>query len=73
MYMDLSTHRNIEHTTSKEEEEIIEERLLVMSRWGFPLGPYNLAHVMKSYLDALGRTTRYGGVGTYSIKIEPKM
>jgi hypothetical protein len=36
---------------SSAEEEIIMDRLLVMSRWGFPLGRHELAYLIKSYLD----------------------
>ncbi len=43
---------------SPQEEEIIVDRLLIMSRWGFPLGRHDLAHLIKSYLDGLGKTTR---------------
>jgi hypothetical protein len=41
------------------EESVIVERLLVMGRWGFPLNHHDLAHLIKSYLDRLGKSTRF--------------
>jgi hypothetical protein len=41
------------------EESVIVERLLVMGRWGFPLNRHDLAHLIKSYLDRLGKSTRF--------------
>lgn len=42
-----------------EEESIIVERLLIMGRWGFPLNRHDLAHLIKAYLDRVGRSTRF--------------
>jgi hypothetical protein len=44
---------------SKEEEELIVERLLLHGNWGFPLTSADLCHVIKAYLDSMGRTTRF--------------
>jgi len=44
---------------SAEEEDIIVERLLLMASWNFPLTAKDLCHLIKSYLDGLGRTTRF--------------
>jgi hypothetical protein len=44
---------------SKGEEELIVERLLMFGHWGFPLTSADLCHVIKAYLDAQGRTTRF--------------
>lgn len=43
---------------SEEEEELIVERLLVLDRWGFPLGKKDLTHLIKNYLDRQGASTR---------------
>jgi transposase-like protein len=43
---------------SKDEEDIIAERLLIHGLWGFPLTRRDLCALIKSYLDGLGRTTR---------------
>jgi hypothetical protein len=44
---------------SAEEEEIIVERLMLLGEWGFPLTTHDLKQVIKAYLDACGRTTRF--------------
>jgi hypothetical protein len=44
---------------SEEEEELIEERLVLLSEWGFPLTTKDLCHLIKAYLDALGKNTRF--------------
>ena len=43
---------------SDEEERILVERLIVMGEWGFPLTSHNLRHLIKAYLDRMGKTTR---------------
>jgi len=43
---------------TEDEEEIIVERLLVLSGWGFPLNSNDLKFLIKAYLDGTGRTTR---------------
>jgi hypothetical protein len=43
---------------SKEEEAILVERLIILGEWGFPLSSHDLTHLVKNYLDSLGRTTR---------------
>ena len=43
---------------SKEEEDILEERIILMGTWGFPLNRSDLAHLIKAHLDGLGRETR---------------
>jgi hypothetical protein len=43
---------------SREEEEFLVERILVMGEWGFQLGKRDLTHIIKDYLDHQGRTTR---------------
>jgi hypothetical protein len=43
---------------SKEEEEFLVERILVMGEWDFPLGKKDLTHIVKDYLDLQGKTTR---------------
>jgi transposase len=40
-----------------EEEDIIVQRLKVMGEWGFPLTSHDLRHLIKSYLDGLGKTS----------------
>ena len=45
----------------KEEEKLIVERLLLMSEWGFPMTCKELRHLIKAYLDGLGKTTRFVG------------
>lgn len=42
-----------------EEEAIIEERLLLLGRWGFPLSKKDLTLLIKDYLDRQGRITRF--------------
>jgi hypothetical protein len=44
---------------SQEEESVIVERLVLMGRWGFPLSRHDLSHLIKAYLDAEGRTSRF--------------
>jgi hypothetical protein len=44
---------------SKGKEELIVERLLLLGNWGFPLTSADLCHLIKAYLDAQGRTTRF--------------
>ena len=44
---------------SKEEEDILAERILIMGDWGFPLSLNDVAHFIKEYLDCLGRVTRF--------------
>jgi hypothetical protein len=43
----------------KEEEAIIVERVILMGTWGFPLSRQDLSHIIKRYMDRLGRTTRF--------------
>jgi hypothetical protein len=43
---------------TEEEEAIIVERLLVLSVWGFPLNTNDLKHLIKAYLDGIGKTTK---------------
>ncbi len=43
---------------SAEEESIIVERCLLLGEWGYPLNHHDLTHLIKAYLDSLGRTTR---------------
>lgn len=42
-----------------EEETIIVERLIVLGEWGFPFNSHDLTHLVKNYLDSLGRSTRF--------------
>lgn len=42
-----------------EEENTMAERLVLMSEWGFPLTKLDLQLLVKGYLDALGRETRW--------------
>jgi hypothetical protein len=35
------------------------ERLIVLGEWGFPLNSHDLTHLVKNYLDSLGRSTRF--------------
>jgi hypothetical protein len=44
---------------SKEEEAILVERLIILGEWGFPLSSHDLTHLVKNYLDSLGRTTSF--------------
>jgi len=44
---------------TEEEEAIIEERLILLSTWGFPLNSKDLCHLVKEYLDSAGRHTRF--------------
>jgi hypothetical protein len=44
---------------TKEEEAIIVERVVLMGTWGFPLLRQDLCHLIKGYLDSLGRRTRF--------------
>ena len=44
---------------SAEEEEIFVERLMLMGNWGFPLTTQDICHLIKGYLDGLGKTTRF--------------
>ena len=43
---------------SDAEEAIIVERLLLMSKWGFPLTKKDTRYLIRDYLNTLGRTTR---------------
>jgi len=43
---------------SREEEEILVERLIMHGEWGFPLTSEDVRTVIKDYLDRLGRNTR---------------
>ncbi len=43
---------------SKEEEEIMVERLIMLGDWGFPLSCKDLCYLIKAYLDSSGRATR---------------
>lgn len=43
---------------SEEEELILEERLVLLGQWGFPLTPRCLRDTIKAYLDGQGKTTR---------------
>ena len=54
------TGADVGHPTelSKEEEEILEERLILMGTWGFPLSRHDLSHLIKAYLNKLSKTTR---------------
>lgn len=44
---------------SMKEEKIFVERLMMMGDWGFPLTTKDMCHLIKDYLDSLGRTTRF--------------
>lgn len=44
---------------SAEEENIIEERLIMMANWGFPLSSVDLACLIQDYLNSLGRSSRF--------------
>ena len=44
---------------SKEEEDVIRSRVVLMGDWGFPLTKTDLREVVKSYLDGMGRTTKF--------------
>jgi len=44
---------------NEEEERIIRERLMLMAEWGFPLDSKSTRYLVKNYLDALGKTTRF--------------
>jgi transposase-like protein len=44
---------------SKEEEQTIVERVILMGWWGFPLNRCEISHLIKSYLNGLGRVTRF--------------
>lgn len=44
---------------SMEEEEIMVQRLIIMGQWGFPLTTKDLIHMVKEYLDSMGRTSRF--------------
>jgi hypothetical protein len=48
-------------TVLDKEEKIIVERLLLMSEWGFPMTCTELTHLLKTYLDGLGKTIRFVG------------
>jgi hypothetical protein len=39
------------------EEDIIVQRMMMIREWGFPLTRHNPRHLIKSYLDGLGRTS----------------
>ena len=43
---------------STEEERTLVERIIVMGEWGFPLKGRDLRHLIKGYLDRMGKTTR---------------
>jgi hypothetical protein len=38
------------------EEDILVQRLKVMGMWGFPITSHDLRHLIKSYLDSIGRS-----------------
>jgi len=44
---------------SKEEENIMSQRLVLMGKFGFPLGPKDLRLLVKDYLDSKGLKTRF--------------
>lgn len=44
---------------SEEEEEQLEEVLVELGTWGFPLTAKDLTHFIMEYLNQLGRTTRH--------------
>lgn len=44
---------------SQQEEEVIVERLILLSSWGFPLGKQDLCVLVQEYLESQGRTTRF--------------
>jgi len=46
------------------EEELIAQRCQVLAMWGFPLGRRDLATLVQSYLNALGRNTRNVNIGS---------
>ena len=41
-----------------EEESVLEERLMFMGTWGFPITCTDLSWLIRDYLNSLGRTTR---------------
>ncbi len=43
---------------TEDQETIIVERLLVLTGWGFLLNTNSLKHLIKAYLDGIGKTTR---------------
>jgi hypothetical protein len=47
--------------TVLDKEKIIVERLLLMSKWNFPMTCTELRHLIKAYLDGLRKTTRFVG------------
>ena len=42
-----------------EEEALLVERIILMGTWGFPLNKMDVAYLIQTYLNQLGRTTRY--------------
>lgn len=44
---------------SKDEEELVVERLQVMGEWGFPLTTKDLVLFIRDYLNHVGKTTRF--------------
>lgn len=44
---------------TREEEEMITDRLKYMATWGFPLTTLDLRNFIKSYLDKKGATTEF--------------
>lgn len=43
---------------SREEEEYLVERIILLANWGFPLSKKDLTLIIKNYLDRQGRRTR---------------
>lgn len=44
---------------TEEEEELIVERLVLVSRWGFPLSKQELRKIIQEYLNLAGRSSRF--------------
>ena len=44
---------------TKEEEDLIVERLLLLGEWGYPLTTRDLRLTIKSYLDSMGRVNQW--------------
>ena len=53
-----STNLGRPKVLSDEEERIITERILVMADWGFPLAVEDVKHIIRDYLNSMGRNTR---------------
>jgi len=41
------------------EEDILAERCMLTGTWGFPMTTRDLCHLVRDYLNAAGKTTRY--------------